>query len=238
MNVILQATGLEKTYGRGSEVAVQALKPTDISIEKGRFYAIVGRSGSGKSTLLNLLGALDRPTGGEVMIGGQAVSGLSDKALAALRRRRVGFVFQAYNLLMEYTAEENILLPLDLDGRTPPEGLFERVADTLGIREKLNRYPNQLSGGEQQRVAIARALCAQPDILLADEPTGNLDTRTGDEVMILLREAVGAFGQTLILVTHNPGIAAAADVVITLDSGEVVSVRETSALSDTGEEKP
>ena len=225
MNMILRATGLEKTYGQGGEVAVRALKPTDISIEKGRFYAIVGRSGSGKSTLLNLLGALDRPTAGEVVIGGQAVSGLSDRELAALRRRRVGFVFQAFNLLMEYTAEENILLPLDLDGRTPPEGLFDRVIDTLGIREKLDRYPNQLSGGEQQRVAIARALCARPDILLADEPTGNLDTRTGDEVMSLLREAVSAFGQTLILVTHDPDIAATADVVITLDSGEVVSVK-------------
>ena len=226
MSTILQTMGLYKTYNAGTPAQVEALKPTDLEIRQGLFTGIIGRSGSGKSTLLHLLGALDRPTGGKVILGGEDVFALNDKSLARLRRQRVGFVFQAFNLLLEYTARENILLPLHLDGRDPEPGRLEAIVDLLGIGSRLNHYPNQLSGGEQQRVAIARALCAQPDILLADEPTGNLDSRTGDQVLTLLMESAKAMEQTLIIVTHDPGIADLAQVLITLDSGEVVSVED------------
>ena len=226
MSTILQTIGLYKTYNAGTPAQVEALKPTDLEIREGLFTGIIGRSGSGKSTLLHLLGALDRPSGGRVILGGEDVFGLSDKGLARLRRRRVGFVFQAFNLLLEYTARENILLPLHLDGKDPAPGRLEAIVELLGIGSRLNHYPNQLSGGEQQRVAIARALCAQPDILLADEPTGNLDSRTGDQVLKLLMESAKAMEQTLIIVTHDPGIAELAEVLITLDSGEVVSVED------------
>ncbi len=226
MSVILQAIGLAKTYNPGTPAQVDALKPTDLEIKEGLFTGIIGRSGSGKSTLLHLLGALDRPSGGQVILGGEDVFSLNDKGLARLRRQRVGFVFQAFNLLMEYTARENILLPLHLDGRDADPARFEAIIELLGIGSRLDHYPNQLSGGEQQRVAIARALCAQPDILLADEPTGNLDSKTGDQVLGLLRQSAKAMGQTLIIVTHDPGIAALAEVLITLDSGQVVSVED------------
>ena len=226
MSTILQTRGLYKTYNPGSPAQVEALKPTNLEIREGLFTGIIGRSGSGKSTLLHLLGALDRPTGGKVILGGEDVFSLNDKSLARLRRQRVGFVFQAFNLLLEYTARENILLPLHLDGKDPAPGRLEAIVDLLGIGSRLNHYPNQLSGGEQQRVAIARALCAQPDILLADEPTGNLDSRTGDQVLTLLMESARAMQQTLIIVTHDPGIADLAQVLITLDSGEVVSVED------------
>ena len=226
MSTILQTMGLYKTYNAGTPAQVEALKPTDLEIRQGLFTGIIGRSGSGKSTLLHLLGALDRPTGGKVILGGEDVFALNDKSLARLRRQRVGFVFQAFNLLLEYTARENILLPLHLDGKDPAPGRLEAIVDLLGIGSRLNHYPNQLSGGEQQRVAIARALCAQPDILLADEPTGNLDSRTGDQVLKLLMESARAMQQTLIIVTHDPGIADLAQVLITLDSGEVVSVED------------
>ena len=226
MSIILQTIGLYKTYNPGTPAQVEALKPTDLMIREGLFTGIIGRSGSGKSTLLHLLGALDRPSGGKVILGGEDVFSLNDKSLARLRRQRVGFVFQAFNLLLEYTARENILLPLHLDGRDPAPGRLEAIVDLLGIGSRLNHYPNQLSGGEQQRVAIARALCAQPDILLADEPTGNLDSRTGDQVLKLLMESARAMQQTLIIVTHDPGIADLAQVLITLDSGEVVSVED------------
>ncbi len=226
MSVILQAIGLAKTYNPGTPAQVDALKPTDLEIKEGLFTGIIGRSGSGKSTLLHLLGALDRPSSGQVILGGEDVFSLNDKGLARLRRQRVGFVFQAFNLLMEYTARENILLPLHLDGRDADPARFEAIIELLGIGSRLDHYPNQLSGGEQQRVAIARALCAQPDILLADEPTGNLDSKTGDQVLGLLRQSAKAMGQTLIIVTHDPGIAALAEVLITLDSGQVVSVED------------
>lgn len=224
MSVILSARSLAKTYHPGTPVQVEALKPTDLDIQQGLFTAIIGRSGSGKSTLLHLLGALDRPSSGEVHLGGQNVFALDDKGLAKLRRQKVGFVFQAYNLLLEYTARENIHLPLHLDGRTVKDSLFQQVVSMLGLDSRLDHYPNQLSGGEQQRVAIARALCTQPDILLADEPTGNLDSATGSLVLKLLMESTKALGQTLVMVTHDQGIASLADVLITLDSGQVVSV--------------
>ena len=230
MSVILQTVNLAKTYNPGTPAQVKALKPTNLEIKQGLFTAIIGRSGSGKSTLLHLLGALDRPSEGNIILGGQDVFSFNDRDLAKMRRQKVGFVFQAYNLLLEYTARENILLPLHLDGRDPEPGRLEAIVELLGIGSRLSHYPNQLSGGEQQRGALARALCAQPDLLLADEPTGNLDSRTGDQVLTLLMESAKAMEQTLIIVTHDPGIADLAQVLITLDSGTVVSVEERTAL--------
>ena len=223
---ILRTEGLYKTYNEGTDLEVRALKPLDLSIEKGVFYAIIGRSGSGKSTLLQILGGLDRPTGGKLFIEDADVFGLSNSALCKLRRRRIGFVFQAYNLLDEHTVKENILMPLHLDGREADPAFLKELVDALEIADKLDRYPDQLSGGEQQRVAIARALITQPAILLADEPTGNLDPRTGDQVLRHLKALAARFGQTILLVTHDMEIAANADRTIRLDSGEVVAVEE------------
>ena len=224
MMEILRTEGLYKTYNEGSSLEVRALKPLDLSIEKGVFYAIIGRSGSGKSTLLQILGGLDRPTGGKLFIEDADVFALSNSALCKLRRRRIGFVFQAYNLLDEHTVKENILMPLHLDNRKADPAFFKELVDVLEISDKLNRYPDQLSGGEQQRVAIARALITQPAILLADEPTGNLDPRTGDQVLRHLKALAARFGQTILLVTHDMEIAANADRTIRLDSGEVVAI--------------
>jgi putative ABC transport system ATP-binding protein len=223
---ILRTEGLYKTYNEGTDLEVRALKPLDLSIEKGVFYAIIGRSGSGKSTLLQILGGLDRPTGGKLFIEDAAVFGLSNSALCKLRRRRIGFVFQAYNLLDEHTVKENILMPLHLDGREADPAFLKELVDALEIADKLDRYPDQLSGGEQQRVAIARALITQPAILLADEPTGNLDPRTGDQVLRHLKALAARFGQTILLVTHDMEIAANADRTIRLASGELVAVEE------------
>ena len=221
---ILRTEGLYKTYNEGTELEVRALKPLDLSIEKGVFYAIIGRSGSGKSTLLQILGGLDRPTGGKLFIEDADVFALSNSALCKLRRRRIGFVFQAYNLLDEHTVKENILMPLHLDNRKADPAFFKELVDVLEISDKLNRYPDQLSGGEQQRVAIARALITQPAILLADEPTGNLDPRTGDQVLRHLKTLAARFGQTILLVTHDMEIAANANRTIRLDSGEVIAI--------------
>ena len=223
---ILRTEGLYKTYNSGTPTAVAALKPLDLSIEQGVFYAIIGRSGSGKSTLLQILGGLDRPTGGKLYIEDQSVFDLSNSELCRLRRRRIGFVFQAYNLLEEHTVKENILMPLHLDGRGAEQAFLEELVDALELRAILDRYPDQLSGGEQQRVAIARALITKPAILLADEPTGNLDPKTGDQVLRHLKAVASRFGQTILLVTHDMEIAAMADRVIRLHSGEIVELRE------------
>ncbi len=223
---ILRTEGLFKTYNEGSENEVHALKPLDISIEEGVFYAIIGRSGSGKSTLLQILGGLDRPSGGKLFIEDKSIFDLSNNELCRLRRQRIGFVFQAYNLLEEHTVKENILMPLHLDGRDiEPEFLTELV-EALEISDKLDRYPDQLSGGEQQRVAIARALASKPAILLADEPTGNLDPKTGDQVLRHLKALAARFHQTILLVTHDMEIAAMADRVIRLHNGEIVENKE------------
>ena len=221
--VILRTEGLYKTYNEGSANEVRALKPLNLHIEKGVFYAIIGRSGSGKSTLLQILGALDKPSGGKLFLEEQSVYDLSNGELCRLRRRRIGFVFQAYNLLDEHTVKENILMPLHLDGREAEPALLQELTQALEIENKLDRYPDQLSGGEQQRVAIARALITKPAILLADEPTGNLDPKTGDQVLMLLKELAARFWQTILLVTHDMEIAAMADKIIRLDNGCLVS---------------
>lgn len=224
--IILKADKIAKTYAGGTSLEAKALKPSDLDIEEGVFYAIIGRSGSGKSTLLHILGGLDRPTEGKLYLEGQSVFELRDKELAALRRRRIGFVFQAYNLLGEHTALENILMPVHLDGRKVDEGHFNEVIDALDIRGKLSNYPDELSGGEQQRVAIARALISKPAIVLADEPTGNLDPKTGDEVLKLLKSIAHKFNQTVILVTHDMEIARMADKVIRLGDGHIENITD------------
>ena len=223
---ILRTEGLYKTYNEGSENEVHALKPLDISVEEGVFYAIIGRSGSGKSTLLQILGGLDRPTGGKLFIEDKSIFDLSNNELCRLRRQRIGFVFQAYNLLEEHTVKENILMPLHLDGRDIEPEFLNELVEALEISDKLDRYPDQLSGGEQQRVAIARALASKPAILLADEPTGNLDPKTGDQVLRHLKALAARFHQTILLVTHDMEIAAMADRVIRLHNGEVIETKD------------
>lgn len=213
-----------KTYTQGG-VSYQALKGVDLEFEAEKFYAIIGKSGSGKSTLLHLLGSLDRPTGGQVILNGEDIYKLKDTRLAQLRRRQIGFIFQSYNLLDEHTAKDNILAPVLLDGKKPDMAYFDQITQELGIAELLRKYPWQMSGGEQQRCAIARALLTRPSIILADEPTGNLDSATSEQVVQLLRRVVDDFHQTLILVTHDPDIAAQADICITIDSGLVKSIR-------------
>lgn len=223
---ILRTEGLYKTYNEGSENEVHALKPLDISIEGGLFYAIIGRSGSGKSTLLQILGGLDHPSGGKLYIEDKSIFDLSNNELCRLRRQRIGFVFQAYNLLEEHTVKENILMPLHLDGRDAEPEFLNELVEALEIGDKLDRYPDQLSGGEQQRVAIARALVSKPAIILADEPTGNLDPKTGDQVLRHLKALAARFHQTILLVTHDMEIAAMADRIIRLHNGEVVETKD------------
>ena len=223
---ILRTEGLYKTYNEGSENEVHALKPLDISIDEGLFYAIIGRSGSGKSTLLQILGGLDRPSGGKLFIEDKSIFDLSNNELCRLRRQRIGFIFQAYNLLEEHTVKENILMPLHLDGRDADPEFFNELVEAIEIKDKLDRYPDQLSGGEQQRVAIARALVSKPAIILADEPTGNLDPKTGDQVLRHLKALAARFHQTILLVTHDMEIAGMADRIIRLHNGEVIETKE------------
>ena len=221
MSIVLSAKDIYKVY-KTSSGDVHALNGVSCDFEKGLFYVIVGRSGSGKSTLLHILGGLDRPTSGQVLINGNDVCSMSDMQMAIFRRRHMGFVFQQFNLLDEYNVRNNICMPMKLDGRKPDRRFFEEVVDTLGLRDKLKKYPSELSGGEQQRVAIARSILAKPELIIADEPTGNLDKKTGEEVLELLTSCVSLFGQTLIIVTHNPEIAEKADRVITLEDGLVI----------------
>ena len=222
MSIILQAEKLYKEY-KTSSGAVNALNGVDLSIEKGLFYAIIGRSGSGKSTLLHVLSGLDRPTSGKVLIDGVDMFSFSDEKMAIFRRRSMGFVFQQFNLLDEYSVLNNICMPLRLDGRKPDETFLAEVTKMLGVEEKLKKYPYELSGGEQQRVAIARSILAKPHIIFADEPTGNLDKKAGEDTLNLLSSCAARFGQTLIIVTHDLEIAKKADRIIKIEDGKIVS---------------
>ncbi len=219
--VILETIDLKKTYGKG-DTAVNALNGINLKIENGEFTAIVGSSGSGKSTLLHMLGGLDRPTSGKVFVNGKDIFSLGDEELTVFRRRKTGFVFQSYNLVPVLSVYENIVLPIQLDGGRIDRKYMDKVIDTLGLGSKLNSFPNQLSGGQQQRVAIARALGAKPAIILADEPTGNLDSRTSQDVLGLLKISGERFSQTIVMITHNEEIAQTADRIIRIEDGRVV----------------
>ncbi|MDD7278233.1 MAG: ABC transporter ATP-binding protein [Oscillospiraceae bacterium] len=219
--IILKAENLVKTYGSG-DTAVNALNGVSLEVKKGEFVAVVGQSGSGKSTLLHLLGAMDYPTSGSLTVDGQDVFDLKGEALAEYRRRKVGFVFQFFNLLPVMTAKENIMIPLSLDGKTADKDYLNELAQAMGISERLDHYPHQLSGGQQQRVAIARAMITRPSVILADEPTGNLDSASGKEILALLKSTVRKYEQTLILITHDNSIAAEADRIITIKDGKLV----------------
>ena len=219
---ILSTHQLTKVYGAGA-TAVRALDGVSLAVETGEFVAVVGTSGSGKSTLLHLLGGLDRPTAGEVLVDGQPIFALNPEALTIFRRRKIGFVFQSYNLVPVLTVRENIALPLELDGRRPDARYWNEVVEVLGLGDKLDRRPNELSGGQQQRVAIARALAAKPAIVLADEPTGNLDSRTSQDVMALLKVSAQRFGQTIVMITHNEEIAQTADRLLRIEDGRLLT---------------
>lgn len=219
---ILQAIDLKKIYGSGDN-AVHALDGVNLQIEKGEFVAIVGTSGSGKSTLLHMLGGLDRPTGGKVMVDGKDIFALEDEALTIFRRRKIGFVFQSYNLIPVLNVYENIVLPIELDGGLVKSEFIQQIVETLGLSERLTALPNQLSGGQQQRVAIARALASAPAIILADEPTGNLDSKTSQDVLSLLKVTGQKFSQTIVMITHNEEIAQMADRIIRIEDGQIIT---------------
>lgn len=218
---ILSTSNLRKIYGAG-ENEVHALDGVDLKVEKGEFVAVVGTSGSGKSTLLHMLGGLDRPTSGTVTVDGKDIFDLKDEELTIFRRRKIGFVFQNYNLVPVLNVFENILLPVQLDGNEPDGKYVDQIIDMLGLSSKLQNLPNNLSGGQQQRVAIARALAAKPAIILADEPTGNLDSKTSQDVLSLLKVTSQKFAQTIVMITHNEEIAQLADRIIRIEDGKIV----------------
>ena len=218
---ILQTTELKKYYGAEPNIT-RALDGVTLSIEKGEFVAIVGTSGSGKSTLLNMIGGLDVPTSGQVVVDGKELSKLKDEELTVFRRRKIGFIFQNYNLVPVLNVFENIVLPVELDGNKVDKKFMNEVVQMLGLEDKLNNMPNNLSGGQQQRVAIARALVSKPAIVLADEPTGNLDSKTSADVLGLLKTTIQKFHQTLVMITHNSEIAQLADRIIRIEDGKIV----------------
>ena len=218
---ILETKALRKIYGSG-DTEVRALDGVDLTVDKGEFVAVVGTSGSGKSTLLHMLGGLDRPTSGAVLVDGSDIFSLKDEALTIFRRRKIGFIFQNYNLVPVLNVYENIVLPIQLDGGRVDEAYVNRIIETLGLEDKLQRLPNNLSGGQQQRVAIARALAAKPAIILADEPTGNLDSKTSQDVMGLLKITSQKFTQTIVMITHNEEIAQMAERIIRIEDGRIV----------------
>ena len=224
----IRARALTRRYGAG-DTAVHALRDVSLDVDTARLTAVMGPSGSGKSTLMHILAGLDRPTSGNVVIADQEITSLSDTAMTKLRREHIGFVFQFFNLLPMLTAQENILLPLSIAGRRPDREWFEELVDTVGLRGRLSHRPSELSGGQQQRVAIARALASRPTVLFADEPTGNLDSSTSGEILDLLRRSVDSFGQTTVMVTHDPQAAAVADRVLFLADGQIV--RDVGQLS-------
>ena len=225
MKTILETTDLEKYYGSG-ETQVRALDGVSISFRQGEFAAIVGTSGSGKSTLLHMLGGLDRPTSGKVIVDGKDIFKLKDDALCIFRRRKIGFVFQSYNLVPVLNVEENITLPIELDGNRIDRAFIREIIQVLGLEQKLHSLPGELSGGQQQRVAIARALATKPAIILADEPTGNLDTATSQDVLSLLKVTSDQFGQTIVMITHNEEIAQTADRIIRIEDGRIAVGRK------------
>lgn len=218
---ILQTHDLKKYYGAG-DTQVKALDGVDLSIEQGEFVAIVGTSGSGKSTLLHMLGGLDRPTSGTVTVDGRDIFALKDEALTIFRRRKIGFVFQSYNLVPVLSVYENIVLPIQLDGGKVDQSYVNQVIEALGLEQKLQNLPSQLSGGQQQRVAIARALATKPAIILADEPTGNLDSKTSQDVLSLMKVTGQKFAQTMVMITHNEEIAQMADRIVRIEDGRIV----------------
>ena len=220
--IILQTKDLKKYYGKG-ETEVHALDGVNLEIEAGKFVAIIGTSGSGKSTLLNMLGGLDTPTSGTVTIGNIELSKLKEEQLTIFRRRRIGFIFQNYNLIPTLNVWENIVFPIAMDGQKPDKKFIKEIVGLLGLEQKIYNLPNNLSGGQQQRVAIARALASKPDIVLADEPTGNLDSKTSDNVIHLLHMTSQKFKQTIIMITHNPEIAQLTDQTIHIEDGKIVS---------------
>jgi ABC transporter related protein len=218
---ILEVKDLCKNYGKGSTL-VKALDEVSFSVEEGEFVAIVGSSGSGKSTLLHILGAVDKPTSGKVIVGGTDVFKQKDDALAVFRRRKVGLIYQFYNLIPILNVEENMTLPILLDGKSVDKNYLKELIDILGLERRINHLPNELSGGQQQRVSIGRALISRPDIILADEPTGNLDSKASREIMDLLRLSNEKYGQTIIMITHDMNLAKTADRIITLEDGHIV----------------
>ena len=221
---VLKAVNLTKIYGKG-ENQVRALDGVSLSVEQGQFAAVVGTSGSGKSTLLHMLGGLDRPDEGKVYVDGKDIFSLKEEALTIFRRRKIGFVFQSYNLVPVLSVYENVALPVELDGKKADRAFIEEILDTLGILQKARSFPGQLSGGQQQRAAIARALASRPSILLCDEPTGNLDSRTSQDVLGLLKLSGQKFGQTIVMITHNEEIAQMADRIIRIEDGRILSSR-------------
>ena len=225
---LLEVKEISKTYGSG-EAAVEALKNVSFSVEKGEFVAIVGESGSGKSTLLNMIGALDVPTSGKVIIDGKDIMAMKDNAATIFRRRNIGFIFQAFNLIPELTVEQNIVFPLLLDYQKPDQKYLDELLDVLNLENRRKHLPSQLSGGQQQRVAIGRALITRPSIILADEPTGNLDSQNSSEVIALLKDASRKYGQTIIMITHNRVIAQAADRILQVRDGVVTDLGNMQA---------
>lgn len=233
-NLAARVRNLTKTYGRDS-AAVHALRGVDLDIRRGEFTAIMGPSGSGKSTLMHIMAGLDAPTSGGVWLGQAEIGGMPDAQLTLVRRRRVGFVFQSFNLVPTLDVRGNLLLPFELDGRRPDvkeAALLESLIDSLGLRDRLTHRPHELSGGQQQRVAIARALVTAPEVVFADEPTGNLDSKTGRDVLALLRDAATRHGQTIVMVTHDPIAASHADRVVVLGDGRIVADRERSSAEE------
>lgn len=218
---LLEVKSVHKTYGSG-ETAVKALRDVSFSVPKGEFVAVVGESGSGKSTLLNMLGALDTPTCGKVFIDGRDIFSMKDSELTIFRRRNIGFIFQAFNLIPELNVEQNMIFPVLLDYQKPDEAYLEELLTVLGLKERRKHLPNQLSGGQQQRVAIGRALMTRPSLILADEPTGNLDTQNSSEVIALLKETSKKYEQTIVMITHNRGIAQTADRVLQVSDGVIM----------------
>jgi putative ABC transport system ATP-binding protein len=228
------AVDLVKVYGSG-DTAVRALDGVTVGFDRAQFTAIMGPSGSGKSTLMHCLAGLDTATSGQALLGGTDLTRQPDRVLTKVRRERIGFVFQSFNLLPQLTAEQNILLPLELAGRTPDRHLFGHLTESLGLTARLSHRPSELSGGQQQRVAVARALASRPEVVFADEPTGNLDSRSGAEVLLALRSAVRELGQTVVMVTHDPGAAAYADRVVLLADGRVAGDIDRPSLASVAE---